>query len=182
MNPQALLGITIGSTVMFVFGAIWLLLGFCAGRPSPGWLRAAFLIAGVSIAVWIAVTGIRARSIARSAAAPSRKEEMRDREIGRRFELITGAEGLAILVAVVGLNVAHRPNLILPVIAAIVGLHFFPLAALFGSPAYYVTGVLGCAISLAGFLTYDPALRKTVVGLSFGTLLWLTVAAILIRI
>jgi hypothetical protein len=61
-------------------------------------------------------------------------------------------------------------------IALIVGVHFFPLAALFKAPLYYVTGSVGCLIGLAGFLTADNDGRQKVVGLSFGLLLWATSA------
>ena len=60
----------------------------------------------------------------------------------------------------------------------IVGLHFLPLAGLFQHPSHYVTGILGCAIGVAGFLIPDPSVRLSAVGLSFGLLLWLTVAAL----
>jgi len=44
---------------------------------------------------------------------------------------------------------------------------------------YYVTALLGRLIGVAGLLIADPALRHSIVGLSFGLLLWLTVAAVL---
>jgi hypothetical protein len=102
-------------------------------------------------------------------------------QTGRRFGWITAIEGGAIFLAIVLLNVVHHPQFIAPVIAIIVGLHFFPLASLFGARVYYATGSLGCAIGMTGLLISDPALRMSFVGLSFGSLLWLTVAAVLVK-
>jgi hypothetical protein len=70
----------------------------------------------------------------------------------------------------------HYPDYISCVIALIVGVHFFALVPLFKAPVYYVTGLLGCAISLVGFYVADAVLRQAVVGLSFGLLLWATAA------
>jgi hypothetical protein len=99
-----------------------------------------------------------------------------NREIGQHFYIIFGVELAAIFLAVVVLKAIHYPDYILCGIALIVGVHFFPLAALFKAPLYYATGLLGCAIGLVGFLVADARLRQKVVGLSFGLLLWATVA------
>ena len=87
------------------------------------------------------------------------------REIGRHFYTILGLEVAAILVAVVVLTAIHYADFILPGIALIVGVHFFPLAALFRTPVYYGTGLMGCAIGLVGFFMSDAVLRQKVVGL-----------------
>ena len=116
-----------------------------------------------------------------SAALPSAEQAAASREKGRRFGWISAIEGSAIFLTIVFLNVAHLPQYIAPVIAIIVGLHFFPLASLFGRSVYYATGLLGCAIGITGLVISDPTLRTTFVGLSFGSLLWLTVAAVLVE-
>jgi hypothetical protein len=114
--------------------------------------------------------------------SPNTQRAISSRQVARRFGWITGAEGAAILLAVVVLNAVSRPDYIPSVIALIVGLHFFPLAKLFGAPTYYVTGLLGSGIGVAGLLIPDPPLRNTIVGLSFGLLLWTTAAALLVEI
>lgn len=78
----------------------------------------------------------RVRHSSERAVPPTTQQVAAERQIGRRFGWITAIESVAILLAVVILNVIHRPDLILPAIALIVGLHFFPLASLFGSPIY----------------------------------------------
>jgi hypothetical protein len=99
----------------------------------------------------------------------------------RRFGWISGIEGAAIFAIVAVLNIVRRPNAIAPAIAILVGLHFLPLAAVFNAPLYYGAGILGCVIGLAGFMISDPPLRSSFVGLSFGLMLWVTSAMVLLQ-
>jgi len=133
----------------------------------------------LALAVGLGVVGARVEQLSHHAPPPTTAQA--DLQVGRRFGWITAIEGAAIFLVVVLLNATGRPDFILPVIALIVGLHFFPLARLFGASIYYVTGLLGCVIGVAGLLIADPALRHSVVGLSFGLLLWLTAAALLVQ-
>ena len=181
MKSEAVRATTTGATVMFFFGAIWLTLGLYAGRPSPISMRVGLLLAGIVLAAGIGMMVMRLARQSPSTAIPSVEQAAVSREKGRRFGWISAIEGGAIFLIIVLLNVAHRPQYIAPLIAVIVGLHFFPLAGLFGRPVYYVTGLLGCAIGTTGLLISDPALRTSFVGLSFGSLLWLTVAAVLVE-
>jgi len=178
MSLHARDGRAVGATIMFFFGAIWLLLGVLGGRPSPGWLRAGLLVAGFLLGVWIAIVVHRVSHVS-EAAPPILDHTAVGPQIGRRFGWITGIEGAAIFLAVILLNVVHRPDFIPPAIAFIVGLHFFPLASLFGRSVYCGTGILGCAIGGSAFFISDPSLRTSVVGLSFGLLLWLTTLTVL---
>ena len=173
---------TVGATIMFFFGAIWLLLGLYGGKPSSLRLRAGLLLAGLALATWIGIAGIRTARQSRSAPPPTAKQAEIERQVGRRFGWITAIEGVAIFLAVALLKAAHRSDAITSAIALIVGLHFFPLAALFGASVYHLTGLLGCAIGITGLLISEQALRSKVVGLSFGLLLWFTSAAVLLQI
>jgi hypothetical protein len=180
MDSRTAKGMTFGATIMFFFGAIWLLLGLYGGRPSPVFLRVGVLMVGIALAAGIVIM-VRATRQYRSAPPPTAEPAKVSRQTGRHFGWVTAIEGGAIFLAIVLLNAAHRPQAISPVIALIVGLHFFPLASLFGRPVYYATGLLGCVIGITGLLISDPALRMSFVGLSFGSLLWLTVAAVLVK-
>src|SRR5262249_25467002 len=53
MNSEAVRGMTTGATVMFFFGAIWLMLGLYAGRASPISVRVGLLLAGIVLAAGI---------------------------------------------------------------------------------------------------------------------------------
>ena len=182
MNSQALKGMMTGTTIMFLFGAIWLFLGLYGGRSSPEWLRMEILATGLVLAVWIGITASRARRVSHKLSPPTSEQSAAGRRIKRRFGWITIIEGSAIFLAVVVFNAAHRPDFISSAIALVVGLHFFPLASLFDRRVYYGTGILGCVIGAVGFLISDPRIRNSFVGLSFGLLLWLTVAAVLAQV
>lgn len=166
---------------MFFFGAFWLLSGLYGGRVSARSLGLGFLLAGMALAACIGIMVTRSVRQSSGNAPPSEEQVAVSQQTGRRFGWITAIEGGAIFLAIVLLNAAHRSPFIAPAIAIIVGLHFFPLASLFDARVYYATGSFGCAIGITGLLISDPALRMSFVGLSFGSLLWLTVAAVLVK-
>jgi hypothetical protein len=182
MQSKALTGMTTGAAIMFVFGIVWLLVGLSGGRFSPALVRVGLAVVGFGLAIGIAAHAVRAGRVARNASPATTEQAAIGRQIGRRFGRINAMQWGAIVPAIVVLNLVHRTELIAPAIAIIVGLHFFPLARLFQRPSYYATGILGCAIGVAGFLISDPAVRLSAVGLSFGLLLWLTVLDVLVRL
>jgi hypothetical protein len=174
MDRSTLLGMTTGAAVMFGFGIVWLLIGLLRGRPSPKWLQLSLLLAGVALGASIVTLGVRASQLPPNAFPVTAQQATINREIGRHFYLIFGFELAAILVAVIVLGALHYPDYILCGIALIVGVHFFPLAALFRAPVYYGTALGGSAIGLVGFFMGDVNLRQKAVGISFGLLLWTT--------
>lgn len=99
----------VGATIMFFFGARWLLLGILAGRPSPGWLRAGLLVAGLLLGGWIATVAHRISHVSET-ASPTPEQVVIGRQIGRRFGWITGIEGAAIFLVIILLNAVHRPD------------------------------------------------------------------------
>lgn len=179
MHPKALTGMMIGSSIMYVFAMLWFLLGLSGGRFFPLEMKVAVAIVGLALGAAIAVLAVRAHRISRGAPAPTAEQLETGRKASRRFGLINGIQWGAVVAVIVALNVVGRPDFIAPAIAVIVGLHFLPLAGLFEQPVYYVTGILGCLIGVAGFLIPDPPARLSAVGLSFGLLLWLTVTTVL---
>jgi hypothetical protein len=172
MDRNALIGMTAGAVFMFGFGMVWLLLGLFRGRPSPAWPRVSLLALGIVLGAGIGTLGWRASRLPASAAQLTPQQLAGNREIGRHFYLIFGAELAAIFLAVTVLKAIHYADYILSGIAIIVGVHFFPLAALFRMPLYYGVGSLACFIGLAGFVVTDVRARQTLVGLSLGALLW----------
>ena len=143
-----LAGMIVGAAILFVFGAVWLLLGVVAKRPSPRWLRATLLLMGFGLGACIAGTGVRVSGSHPAIPSPMAEQTAKRRQIGRQFGWVTGIEGAAILLTVVVLNVVRRPEYIASVIALIVGLHFFPLTKLFGAPHPYLIGFLGYVIGV----------------------------------
>ena len=174
MDRTALMGMTVGATIIYFFGAIWLLLGLLAGRAAAGWMRVGVLLAGLALGGLIGSLGWQVSRLSQD-STPAAKIAVRH-QVGRSFYRIFGIEMAAVFVAVLVLKAVRRPAYILCAIAGIVGLHFLPLASLFGAPMYYATGLLGCAIGATGLFVADPVVRQRVVGLSVGLVLWATAA------
>ena len=181
LNSKSIRGTLIGCAIMFGFGILWIVVGLSGGRFSPGWVRIGLAAAVGVLAAWIGLFTIRFIRGHQHAAPASPEQDMLARRIGRRFGLINAVQWGAIIAAIIALNVIHRTGFIAPAIAVIVGIHFFPLAAVFRQPSYYATGTLGCIIGVIGFLIADDAARLSLVGLSFGLLLWLTTIAVLVK-
>ena len=181
LNSKSIRGTLIGCAIMFGFGILWIVVGLSGGRFSPGWVRIGLAAAAGVLAAWIGLFTIRFIRGHQHAAPASPEQDMLARRIGRRFGLINAVQWGAIIAAIIALNVIHRTGFIAPAIAVIVGIHFFPLAAVFRQPSYYATGTLGCIIGVIGFLIADDAARLSLVGLSFGLLLWLTTIAVLVK-
>ena len=142
----------------------------------PAWLRFSLLFMGIVLGASIATLAVRASGLPLHATPLTAQQVAINREIGRHFYLIFGAEVAAIFLVVAVLRIIHHPTYILCGVALIVGVHFVPLAALFKSPIFYGTGLGGCAIGLGGFFIADDGFRQKVVGISFGLLLWATAA------
>jgi len=87
-------------------------------------------------------------------------------------------EGIAIALAVVLLGRYGMGTFIPAVVALIVGLHFFPLAGLYGVKVYYLTGAALCAVALVAFWV-APSARLQLVGLGSAAVLFATAAYIL---
>jgi hypothetical protein len=68
-----------------------------------------------------------------------------------------------------------RPDLLLPGLAIIVGLHFVPMAKALKVPAYFATAAGMTAIGLASLAVSDP-LRTSLTGLGCAVILWITIA------
>jgi hypothetical protein len=182
MHPKALTGMMTGSSIMFVFAILWFLLGLSGGRFFPLGMKVAVVVVGLALGAAIITLAVQAHRISRTAPAPTAEQLDAGRKVGRRFGLINGIQWGAIVAVIILLNVVRRPDFIAPAIAVIVGLHFLPLAGLFQQPQYYISGIVGCAIGVAGFLIPDPRARLSAVGLSFGLLLWFTVMTVLWRV
>lgn len=171
-----LLGMTVGAAVMFGFGIVWLLIGLMSGSRSPRWLFVSLLFVGIALGSSIAALGVRTSHLPRNPDPLTRQQIEANRRVTLHFYIIFGIEIAAIFLAVAALKAVHYPDYILSGIALIVGVHFFPLAALFRTPVYYGTALCGCAIGLIGFFIADDRLRRKFVSLSFGALLWATAA------
>lgn len=165
-TPRALLdGVVLGLVLMAVFTTAWSAntLGTWAGAVGT-----ALTAVGVALSAWFVVTAVRlARTRGRASTAVTAEEERWQRRSGRAFGLVFALEGVVIVAAVNVLAAVGRPDLVLPTIALVVGLHFYPMARIFRRRIDTWLATALTAVGLAGLaaLLLTDASRDTVWGL-----------------
>ena len=136
------------------FGFWWLASGLCALRPLSGisWLllvTAAFLVAACGF-------------------ARCRRTRIKD---GRTFRISVLAESGGIGIVVLGCSFLQRPDLIMPLVGTVVGLHMLPLARAFDDRRFVLAGGLLAGVCMASLL-WVPPLRMAIAGIGAGVVLW----------
>jgi Family of unknown function (DUF7010) len=114
------------------------------------------------------------------ASGPSQVSAPSHGRVAREFEIVLALEWIPIFGAAFVLSRRRRPELILPVIALIVGLHFFPLARIFGATLYYFTGAAIVITSLTAIAARDPLPKQVTASFGCGLVLWTTAALLLV--
>ena len=156
-------------SIMAAFGALWWFLGLAlsghGGLASlaPGLAAAAALV----VIAW------------RQPPLPEQGSDADRRRVNRVVGIASGAEGVGILVAVNVVANLGRPDLVMPAVAIVVGLHFLPLARWLPAPGYYLTGLLMCALGVGACWVQDLAARQVLIGTGMAALLWLTCGYVL---
>lgn len=142
----AVRGVASGVLLMALFGTLWTTIGLngLQGWGTP-WPLLAALLVGVALlggggALWRGAGRLGDRGAGAEAGA--------GRRAGVWFGIIFGLEGAAIGVASYVCVATGRADLFVPVMALIVGIHFFPLAWLFQYGAHYLTGALLCLVGI----------------------------------
>ncbi|GAA3623073.1 hypothetical protein ACG5V6_22255 [Streptomyces chitinivorans] len=132
--------------VMTVFGTVWWLSGATALH---GFAGPAALVGGPAVGVLLFALALRRLNGVGEQAAYERA--------ARRFHAINLLQALAVVAVIVVANRTGALAWIPGAIAVVVGVHFLPLAPLFGMPVYRWTGALligaglaGCWVALAG--------------------------------
>ena len=149
--------------VTSLFGGVWLALAMPAIKVPEGIIRTllALIIIG-TLALFIA--SIRfARNVRRIATGGS---PLRER---RKLLIYIGAVMFEIVAYIVGYNILvalHRQDLVVPLLAFVVGIHFFGLIPVFQTTRYVVAASVFClAAVIAVFLPYTTLLAGYTVGL-----------------
>lgn len=103
------------------------------------------------------VNGIRLLLLARKYPKFTTAEHQdRGKKMGRSFGIIFGIEGVAIPLVCAILGITHHSDYILPAIALIVGLHFYPMARIFDRTIDYYLATWTCLVALVGiYLLYN---------------------------
>jgi hypothetical protein len=169
-------GMISGLLVCLGFGALWLLmaLGFWPARPF--WSEPAVLAAAVLLGGWIFVRAPSIQRIAQYDTKPPRAYT------GAIFAAVVALECIAILAAVNILIALHHEDLQTFAIAAVVGLHFLPLAWLFRVKSYYWAGAMMVIWTGACLAIENRVSGAIVLGLGMGAILWSVAIQALLRL
>lgn len=176
--PRVITGAAFGVMMMTLFGTAWLAWGLqCVGADSP-WLIPALVLPAIALLIPCFGMFQLGRRAGKQAAPLTASQKRAQSRMGRTFGIVFGAEGLLIFLAVSALTHFHLEAYIMTAVAAIVGLHFLPLARLFRVPLYYWVGGVMLANALLSLALASPT-REIAVGLSMGAILWLTCVLVL---
>jgi hypothetical protein len=172
-RPHAMTGMAYGAFIMGFFGCMWLVWGAAALTDHVSVLIGAALVFAASL--WIpAAALLRRGSRAVRSAGPLGPEARRQQaRMGKMFGFIFGGEGLLIFLVVNGLNNIGLRDYGISAIAAIVGLHFLPLARLYRLPMYNVVGIIMTAAALAS-VALPASIRISVLASTMSVIVWVT--------
>lgn len=150
---------------MAVFTTAW-----CANTLStwPGVLGTAVFTAGVLASAWFVITAVRlARVRGRASTAMTPEEQRSQKRAGAAFGWVFTAEAVVIVVAAGVLGRLGRPDLVLPAVALVVGLHFYPMARIFRRriDTWLATALSAVGLAGLGVLLLTDAAQDTVWGL-----------------
>lgn len=173
------------SGVMFMafFGTVWADIGIGGLQVSSA---ISLFILAVLIGAILFFSGMRLMKHSRH--LPSTTQSHNQRHVDKWFSIIFATQFGLIAIAAILTNIVGKFEWFFPIMAIIVGVHFFPLAHLFQVKMYYVTGTLICllAIVILLFVPIDIHISGhqidawwTFIGLGSMFILWITSVVIL---
>ncbi|AEV87671.1 hypothetical protein ACWT_6659 [Actinoplanes sp. SE50] len=149
--PRVVVTSTVSGLMMMSFFTLAWVSNLFAGWAAPAaWSATAIALACVLCFVGRAVQLIRSRHA--FPAELSEEQQRQRRTSGRTFGLLFGAEAAAIWVVVLLLGATGRSDYVVPAIALIVGLHFFPMARLFRRRVDLYIAAWTCLVAVAGLI------------------------------
>ncbi len=175
----AVRGVASGVLFMAFFGTLWanIGLGGLQGWGTP-WLTIVTILAGVALLLGGISLFLASRRLSNQV---SEADARRWRRMGIWFGVVFATEGILIWIASAICNAINRFDLFFPIMAIIVGVHFFPLAALFQVKAHYVVGALLCLLAIITLLvipenitlgTQQITAQWVVLGFGAALILW----------
>jgi hypothetical protein len=171
---SAIKGIATGLIMMAVFTSLWAGIGYGGLKDTGYWF---VLIIFPALSVLFVVNAIKLFKAAKHfPKLTSEADIAEEKRMGKWFGIIFGAEGLGIFIGInVVINLGH-PELTMPVLALVVGLHFFPLAKVFKRTIDYylatwstVIAILSIALSLNKTLTQSGVFTLLGIGIGIAT-------------
>jgi len=160
MPAAAVKGIATGLVMMAVFTLIWAGIAYRGLAASNYWFA---LLVFPLFSVLFIVNAARLYKVARYYPKLTSEADLAEgKRIGKWFGIIFGAEGLGIFIGVnIVINLGH-PELAVPVLALVVGLHFYPLAKVFKRTFDYYLATWSTIVAvLAIILTLNKTLSET---------------------
>jgi hypothetical protein len=151
----------VGLIVLCAFATIWGVAGVLLARLPKAWIAVPLCISAAVLIYAIRSPGARLRP------GP---------HVGRLVGIWSGVEGAVMIVAANILVNTHHRDVLMPVFAIIVGLHFLPLARGIPVPTYYLTGTAQVAVGAIALLM--PPNAPLFVGISAAGILWASVIAL----
>lgn len=152
----------VGIWVLNVFAALWATVGLLLiGAPRPALVTPA--AAGAALG-WLCT---------RALPAPAAEPAGLGAHVGRVVGIWSAVEAVLIFAATFTLRRSGRPNLILPAVGLIVGLHFLPLAHDLPNPPYYATGAAMALLCLT-MMALSPPRTGPITAFGCATILWIT--------
>ncbi|MFJ3714262.1 hypothetical protein [Streptomyces sp. NPDC090057] len=154
------------------FGWCWLLagLGHFGGVTAVVACLLGLVVAG---ALALPARGLPSPSAGGAGQAPPPAQR-------RRFAQVNAVQWLLIAAVVASCGAGGVPELIMPLVAVVVGVHFLPLARVFAEIRLVVPGAVLTAVGIAGLLARaagaSPGAVLTLVGVGCALTLWSTAA------
>ncbi|BFT72043.1 hypothetical protein [Paenibacillus sp. P36] len=145
----AVRGSSLGVIFMALFGTLWAGIGI---GGLQGWGSTWLIITAVIVGLLLLSGGISLLVASKQLSQPADSITRRWRRVWMWFGIIFTIEGAAIGAASAICTAANHFNLLFPVMAIIVGVHFIPLAPLFRIKAHYVTGTLLTLLAIVTLL------------------------------
>lgn len=145
----AVRGTSLGVIFMALFGTLWAGIGI---GGLQGWGSTGLIIVAVFVGILLLSGGISLLVASKQFSQPAESDTRRWKRVWIWFGIIFTIEGLAIGAASAICTATNHFNLLFPIMAIIVGLHFIPLASLFRIKTHYVTGSLLTLLAIATLL------------------------------
>jgi hypothetical protein len=161
-----------GTGAMFfsVFGAVWLAGWASSARAGVAWFAAIVVLAA-------ALFGIALQRYRRDAPLAAQfKDTPERRRVGRIFNIVNAAQWTAIVIIGQVLARTGHGVWIIPMAIGIIGLHFYPLAAVFRNPTHYATGTAMLALAILYPLLAEGGPSSPLGFLGAGLILWISAA------
>lgn len=164
-----------GAIIGTFFGALWLAFGLAVARAFS------LLVIVIFATGFITLAAGATRLIHKGKALRAQlggRPGARSAKFRKQFIGVTIAETVACVAVAWACSAANRPVWIPVGIAAIVGLHFLPLAKIFATRIYYATGIgiLACCAASVIFYRAQAIDMDIAAGIGTGMVLWLSAA------